>query len=183
MRKLYNFKAKFKASSYSVWRLAASAYIKQYIGTIGDRRRLSPGARSDMKVGFIGNGTITEAIVTGIAQSKLDVAAPVVSPRNSAVASKLAATFPLVQIARDNQAVIDHSDIVFLAIRPQILRDVLRELRFRDGQRIIGLVAATDREQPLRWTGGRTRISQAIPLPFVADKTSPTVSTRRIRRR
>jgi pyrroline-5-carboxylate reductase len=128
-----------------------------------------------MKVGFIGTGTITEAIVTGIAQSELDVAALVVSPRNSTVASKLAAMFSLVEIARDNQAVIDHSDIVFLAIRPQILRDVLRELRFRDGQHIIGLVAATDREQLLRWTGGRTRVSQAIPLPFVVDKASPTV--------
>ncbi|MGY3622471.1 pyrroline-5-carboxylate reductase [Bradyrhizobium sp. USDA 10063] len=128
-----------------------------------------------MKVGFIGTGTITEAIVTGIAQSKLDVAALVVSPRNSTVAAKLAAKFPLVEVARDNQAVIDHTDIVFLAIRPQILRDVLRELRFRDGQRVIGLVAATHREQLLRWTGGRTHISQAIPLPFVADKMSPTV--------
>jgi pyrroline-5-carboxylate reductase len=59
---------------------------------------------------------------------------------------------------------------------------VLRELRFRGGQRIIGIVAATAREQLLRWTGGRALVSQAIPLPF-ADKMSPTIVTRRIQRR
>jgi pyrroline-5-carboxylate reductase len=36
-------------------------------------------------------------------------------------------------------------------------------------------VAATGWEQLLRWTGGRTRVSQAIPLPFVANRTSPTI--------
>ena len=128
-----------------------------------------------MKIGFIGTGTITEAIVTGIARSELNAEVLLVSPRNATVASRLAATFPLVEIARDNQDVIDRSDVVFLAIRPQIVRDVLRELRFQDGQRVVGLVAATGRKQLLWWTGGRTLVSQAIPLPFVADKMGPTI--------
>jgi pyrroline-5-carboxylate reductase len=128
-----------------------------------------------MNIGFIGTGTITEAIVSGIACSECDVASLLVSSRNAGVASRLAAAFPAVEIGRDNQDIIDRSDIIFLAIRPQIAPDVLRELRFRKQQRVVGLVAATSQDQLLQWTGGHTLVSQAIPLPFVAEKKSPTV--------
>jgi pyrroline-5-carboxylate reductase len=128
-----------------------------------------------MMIGFVGTGTITEAIVTGIASSSLDTKSLVVSPRNPAIASRLAAAFPSVVVARDNQDVVDRCDVVFIAVRPQIVRDVLQELHFRDGQHVVGLVAATDCEQLLRWTRGCTRLSQAIPLPFVANRASPTI--------
>lgn len=128
-----------------------------------------------MRIGFVGTGTITEAIVTGIARSALQVDLLIVSPRNTVIASRLEAAFPAVVVAGNNQDVIDRCDIAFIAIRPQIARDVLRDLSFRDGQHIVGLVAATTREQLLEWTGGRASVSQAIPLPFVANGESPTI--------
>jgi pyrroline-5-carboxylate reductase len=112
-----------------------------------------------MMIGFVGTGTIKEAIVTGIASSSLDTKSLVVSPRNPAIASRLAAAFSSVVVARDNQDVVDRCDVVFIAARPLIVRDVLQELSFHHGRHVVGLVAATGWEQLLRWTGGRTRVS------------------------
>ncbi len=60
-----------------------------------------------MKLGFIGTGALTSAIVTGL-RSLPDVDVPVVlSPRNADIAAGLASRFADVRMARDNQAVLD----------------------------------------------------------------------------
>jgi pyrroline-5-carboxylate reductase len=74
-----------------------------------------------MKLGFVGTGTITEAVVTGLFKTRFRDAAIAVSPRNDEVAARLAATHPNVSIASSNQDLFDSSDIVFLAVRPQIV--------------------------------------------------------------
>ena len=127
-----------------------------------------------MKLGFVGTGTITEAIVTGLCTSggKDRIA---VSPRNAERAAHLAAAFPEVTIAADNQAVVDAgNDMVFLAIRPQVAEAVIRPLAFRSGQTVVSLVAAIDRETLLTWIGTDVHLVQAIPLPFVARRDGVT---------
>src|SRR6478609_12111350 len=98
-----------------------------------------------MKIGFVGTGTITEAMVKGMLGSSLDLSRIIVSPRNGESAARLAASSPLVEIGADNQAVVDAADILFLAIRPQISEEVTRGLRFRAGQSVVSVIAATDR--------------------------------------
>ncbi|MCG5478461.1 pyrroline-5-carboxylate reductase [Sinorhizobium alkalisoli] len=122
-----------------------------------------------MRIGFVGTGAITEAMVTGIVGSAPAVAQIVVSPRNAEIAARLASRFPSVQVATNNQQVVDASDILFLAIRPQIAEEVIRELAFRKGQTIVSVVAATDRARLLGWIREDVQLTQAIPLPFVAD--------------
>jgi pyrroline-5-carboxylate reductase len=100
-----------------------------------------------MKIGFIGTGTISEAIVTGIANSNLAVEAICVSPRSKQKAGRLTASFPIVSAASDNQKVSDICDVVFLAVRPQVAQSVLEELRFRDDQTLISLIATLNRDQ------------------------------------
>lgn len=83
-----------------------------------------------MRIGFIGTGAITEAMVTGILSDTPLASEVVVSPRNAEVASRLASMFPAVRIAADNQEVADASDILVLAIRPQVAERVVRGLHF-----------------------------------------------------
>jgi pyrroline-5-carboxylate reductase len=123
-----------------------------------------------MNIGFVGTGTITEAMVTGMLGSTLEIGGIVVSPRNGEIAARLAAASNLVRIAADNQAVVDQSDMVFLAIRPQIAEEVVTALRFRPGQSVVSVIAATDRAKLGAWIDQRVEITQAIPLPFVADR-------------
>ncbi|MBB4188505.1 pyrroline-5-carboxylate reductase [Sinorhizobium terangae] len=75
-------------------------------------------------IGFLGTGTISKAIITGLLADPAFTNPIVVAPRNAEIAANLAATYPQVTIAEDNQAVADSTDVVFLAVRPQIAAEV-----------------------------------------------------------
>ena len=120
------------------------------------------------RLGFIGTGTIAAAIVEGLGGGAI------LSPRGAQIAADLARRFPDVTIAADNQAVIDQSDLVVLSIRPQVAEEVLRGLRFRPGQKLISLIAATQIEPIRGWIGLDLPVIRAIPLPFVAGRRGVT---------
>ena len=84
-----------------------------------------------LQLGFIGTGTITEAIVTGLVSGDGPMPEIFVSPRSAKTAARLADMSPQVTVAPDNQGVVDAADMVFLAVRPNVAQDVVRALRFR----------------------------------------------------
>ncbi|QRM57816.1 pyrroline-5-carboxylate reductase [Sinorhizobium sp. BG8] len=120
------------------------------------------------RLGFIGTGTITEAIVTGILSGEQPASEIVVSPRSAATAARLAALSDSVLVARDNQHVVDAADVIFLAIRPNVTEEVVRALRFREGQQVVSLVATVDHETLRDWIDAPVDLVRAVPLPFVA---------------
>lgn len=122
-----------------------------------------------MTLGFVGTGTITEAVVTGLGKTRFRDTPIVVSPRSESVAAHLAETNQNVSIALGNQDVLDRSDLVFVSVRPQIAEEVVRALRFRPSHHVISFVAATPLDRLLAWIDQPVQLSQAIPLPFVAD--------------
>lgn len=122
-----------------------------------------------MTLGFIGTGAMTAAMVEGLGGEDI-----LLSPRGAEVAAGLARRFPGVRIAADNQAVVDGSDMVVLAVRPQVAEAVIRPLRFRPGQRVVSLIAATQIAALRGWIGIDLPIIRAIPLPFAADRASVT---------
>ena len=126
------------------------------------------------KIGFIGTGTITDAMVRGLLAKPAAVPHVMVSQRSTDISAALAADYPQVLVSGDNQAIVDGCDTVMLAIRPQIAEEVIRPLQFRDGQRVISVVAAMSREALLDWIGADVRLSQAVPLPFVARRKGVT---------
>lgn len=109
------------------------------------------------------------AIVEGLAGREI-----LVSPRGAATAADLASRFEGGQVAESNQSVIDRSDTVILSIRPQIAEEVIRALRFRPGQKVISLIAATGIDSLREWIGLDLPITRAIPLPFVAARRGVT---------
>jgi pyrroline-5-carboxylate reductase len=119
--------------------------------------------------GFVGTGTITEAVVTGLSKTRFASTHTVLSPRSEAVSKRLAIAHANVEVANSNQDVLDRADIVFIAVRPHVAEEVLRGLRFRKEHHVVSFVAATPLERLADWIGQPVRMSQAIPLPFVAD--------------
>lgn len=117
-----------------------------------------------MRLGFIGTGNITAAMVEGLGGGV------VLSPRGAEMAARLAARFPDVTVAETNQVVVDQCDMVVLAIRPQVAEAVVRDLRLRAGQKVLSLVAATPVEVIREWVGLDLPVIRAIPLPFVAER-------------
>ncbi|WDZ79397.1 pyrroline-5-carboxylate reductase (plasmid) [Ensifer adhaerens] len=125
-------------------------------------------------IGFIGTGTITDAMVRGLLVEPAAGPQIIVSQRGADISAKLASEFPRVRVSADNQAIVDGCDTVVLAIRPQVAEDVVRPLKFRDGQKVISVIAATDRPTLLAWIGPGVHLTQAIPLPFVARRKGVT---------
>lgn len=84
-----------------------------------------------IRIGFVGTGTITTAVVTGLcgAEDASDLQITV-SPRNQEKAAALLAQFPAqVSIGKDNQEVLDRSDIVCIAVTPVQAPQTLSALR------------------------------------------------------
>src|SRR3546814_20031081 len=115
------------------------------------------------RLGLIGTGTIAAAIVEGLALSGNE---PILlSPRNADIAADLASRFSHVGVASDNQAVIDDSDLVLLAVRPQIAYAVLGPLRFRPDPRILRLLAPVSLARVREWTAPPGPVVRPGPPP------------------
>jgi len=126
-------------------------------------------------LGFVGTGTITASIVDGLCGARGASNRIWLSPRNADVAARLAATCSQATVAASNQQVLDGSDIVFLAVRPQIAHDVIRQLRFRPEHRVISLVATFSRDKIAALAAPASAICCAVPQPTVAARLGPTV--------
>ncbi len=128
-------------------------------------------------LGFLGTGHITSCVVTGLLASESPPERIVLSPRNARVAAELAGRFPQVTIAADNQAVIDSSAAVFLAVRPQVAAEAIAPLAFRADQLVISLMALTPLDLLRSWVEPAATVVRALPLPPVARHLGPTVLT------
>jgi pyrroline-5-carboxylate reductase len=128
-----------------------------------------------MRIGFIGTGTITSAIVSGLNSVGSTTFTFLLSPRNAGVAASLASAFDNVTVAASNQAVLDGCDTIMLAVRPQVAVDVLESLRFRPDHHVISLIALIPIERLQVLVAPATRVVRAIPLPMVATRAGVTV--------
>ena len=99
--------------------------------------------RRAMKVGIVGAGVMAEAMITGLLGDKAVRPADLVAshPRRER-RTALGAQHGIAVVARNRDAVAD-ADIVVLAVKPQMLRSVMRELgpALTDGQVVLSIVA------------------------------------------
>ncbi|WP_285295703.1 pyrroline-5-carboxylate reductase [Aureimonas altamirensis] len=131
-----------------------------------------------MKIGFVGTGAITEAMVTGFLQAPSPHMRILLSPRSADRAARLAGRFPdQVTVAHDNQAVVDGSDIVVLAVRPQVAEQVISDLRFNAAQTVLSVVATLGQDTLSRLVAPATNVVRAVPLPAVAQGVGATAIT------
>ena len=94
-----------------------------------------------MKLGFIGTGNITTAVINGICTSKISFQKILVSPRNRNIAQKLKKRFRKVYIAKNNQEVVDKCNWIFLTVTPKVGEKILPKLNFRSNQKIISFIS------------------------------------------
>lgn len=128
-----------------------------------------------MRLGFIGTGIITSAMVTGFCKSEGPPDQILVSPRNAEKAAALAERFSQIEVAADNQSVVDGSDVVFLAVTSQVAHDVIEPLRFRADHCVVSLMALSTLAQIREMVAPASTIYRAVPLPPVALGVCPIV--------
>lgn len=126
-----------------------------------------------MRIGFIGTGVISSAMVNGICTSELVVESIWVSPRNREKANELTQKYEIVRIGESNQMVLDHSDIIVLGILPQDMEKILNDLEFRPDQIVVHLLAGIKTEALAPCVAPAEQIVRAVPLPCVSIHKGP----------
>jgi pyrroline-5-carboxylate reductase len=126
-----------------------------------------------VRLGFIGTGAITEAMVRGLCGPGGHREPILVSERSRERSDRLAAGFANVAVSADNQAIVDRSDWVIVAVRPDHARDVLSALRFRPTHRVISLVAGLDLPAVTALAKPAGAVHRANPLPAIERGEGP----------
>jgi pyrroline-5-carboxylate reductase len=126
-----------------------------------------------MKLGFIGTGEITKAVVIGILGSKLRVKKIYLSERNKKVSSFLKKKNRKIQIEKNNQVLIDKSDWVFLAVTPKVGNQIIGKLNFKKKQVIVSFISTIQLPRLKKLTKINKDIVRAIPLPPISLRKGP----------
>lgn len=84
---------------------------------------------ADLTFGFIGAGRMATALAKGFIEAKLATASQIVAADPVPAASEQFAQATGGKLVADNRRVVAESQIIFLAIKPQQMADVLRELQ------------------------------------------------------
>ncbi|MCX7645507.1 MAG: NAD(P)-binding domain-containing protein, partial [Rhodobacteraceae bacterium] len=122
-----------------------------------------------MRVGFIGTGEITAAMVRGLQGQGHRI---LVSPRNAAVAAMLSAEVPGLTVA-PNEEVVANSEVVFLCLLARTAWEVLPGLPFRAGQTVISVMVDAPLARLRSVCAPATDIAITIPLPPIAGGGCP----------
>ena len=118
-----------------------------------------------MKLGFIGTGNIVTDVITGICKSKISYKKIFISPRNKKKSQYLKKKFKRVIIAKDNQAVIDNSDLIFLGVLPKVGETILAKLNFKKKQTVVSFMSTTNYLKLKKLIKKKIIIIRAIPMP------------------
>lgn len=131
-------------------------------------------------IGLIGVGTLGSSIVRGLCSEGAPEPKPkfVLGPRNAEKAAALAKELPdLVRVAASNQEVVDSVDCVLIAVLPKQVDEVMAALKFREGQKVLSLVATLKMDKLKELAAPAVEIATACPLPAVAHRLGATILT------
>ena len=126
-----------------------------------------------MKLGFIGTGKITSAVVTGICSSKISFKKIIISHRNKSIAQSLKKKFKKITISKDNQEIINACDWIFLSVTPTVGEKIIKNLEFKSNQIIISFISTITLAQLKKAIKVKAKIVRAIPLPPISLKKGP----------
>ncbi|MEM7081159.1 MAG: NAD(P)-binding domain-containing protein [Pseudomonadota bacterium] len=117
-------------------------------------------------IGVVGAGTIATPMVRSLLRRFPDISI-VLSPRSVHVGERLSAEDARVQVAPDNQGVLDASKIVLLCMMQDVAREVLPALSFHSDHRLVTVMVDYSVEDLLVDCYPATDIELTMPLPFI----------------
>jgi Pyrroline-5-carboxylate reductase len=126
-----------------------------------------------MKIGFIGTGQITKAVVTGILSSRLKVNKIYLSARNKKISKFLKSKSKKISIIKNNQEIINKSNWIFLAVTPKVGQKILHKYHYKSNQTIISFISTIKMKQLKKIVKVKASIVRAIPLPPISLRKGP----------
>ncbi|MEV0666492.1 NAD(P)-binding domain-containing protein [Actinomadura luteofluorescens] len=128
------------------------------------------------RIGIIGVGEIGRAIVEGLYDRGDDAPEVFLSPRGARTAAELSEQYEGARVCPGNQAVVDHSEIVIIAVRGQDRHEALADLAVADDKIVINVMAGVGNDDLRRTLATEARLVRAIPLPAIRERRSVTVT-------
>lgn len=122
-----------------------------------------------MKIGIIGTGTITSAVVHALAQDGHQIT---VSERSAEKSLALSDLYENVRRA-DNQTVLDQSDVVIIGLIASVGRTILPDLAFRADQSVISVMADIPLSELAELIAPARSAAVMMPFPRIAAGGSP----------
>ena len=126
-----------------------------------------------MILGFIGIGKISSSVITGILKSNIKYKKIILSPRNKKKSKYIKNKSKKIEIAKNNQEVVNKSNWIFLAVTPAIGNEIIEKLVFKHNQTIISFISTITLAQLKKSIKVNTKIIRAIPLPPISLKKGP----------
>lgn len=119
-----------------------------------------------MKIGFIGVGTLSAAVVSAMAR-KFPNRTIYLSPRSDDKTTSLSSIHANVHRLDSNQAVIDASDMVMLGMLPPQAEEVLRELSFTEHHMVVSFVAGISAHDIGEMVSPAQRVCRVTPITTI----------------
>jgi pyrroline-5-carboxylate reductase len=116
------------------------------------------------KIGFIGGGNMAASLLNGLVASGHEPKQLWVSDINPETLAVLSANLN-VNVTQSNQEVIDSADIVVLAVKPQILAQVAKEIAplLKPQQLVVSIAAGINQTSLGKWLGEDVAIVRCMP--------------------
>ncbi len=120
---------------------------------------------SNKTIGFIGSGRITRIFLEGWKRAGQSPGKVVVSDCNADTLAKLKARFPQIEMMPGNSAVAASQDIVFLAVHPPVMTEVLASIKgsVKPGALVVSLAPKFTLAKLTELLGGFDRLARVIP--------------------
>jgi|JI8StandDraft_1071087.scaffolds.fasta_scaffold04816_2 pyrroline-5-carboxylate reductase len=114
------------------------------------------------RITFIGGGNMAQALIGGLLSQGLKASRVTVSEPVAALREQLSARG--VHVSTDNRQAVGQADVVVLAVKPQVMGQVLAELQsVMAGRLVISIAAGLTTDTLSKMLGGHARIVRAMP--------------------
>ena len=134
-----------------------------------------------MKIAIIGAGNMGGSIARGLAKGTIIPASDIIvsNPTQNKL-DKLKAEFPALQVTNDNQEAVTGADMIIFAVKPWLMKLVVKELKLKGTQILISVAAgipfeelthyAADKEMTMFRLIPNTAISEMESMTLIASR-------------
>ncbi len=130
-----------------------------------------------MKIAIIGAGNMGGAIARGLAKGSLIPAADItVADLATDKLEALKAEYPDMQVTTDNQLAAGGADVILFAVKPWLMKGVVRDLKLRNRQVLISIAAGITIEDLAHYvTYKEMTMFRLIPNTAISERQSMTL--------
>eukprot|EP00239_Pterosperma_sp_CCMP1384_P004853 CAMPEP_0197859080 /NCGR_PEP_ID=MMETSP1438-20131217/33414_1 /TAXON_ID=1461541 /ORGANISM="Pterosperma sp., Strain CCMP1384" /LENGTH=270 /DNA_ID=CAMNT_0043475471 /DNA_START=192 /DNA_END=1004 /DNA_ORIENTATION=+ len=132
----------------------------------------------DKRIGFIGAGMMAEALAKGFIDKGVSKATSMIATDTAEVRRKVFSDFGIAT-SSSNSEVVKNSDIIFIAVKPYVVREVLEETKglLTSDKLIVSIAAGITVDTIQAAAGGHSKVVRVMPnTPCLVGETAAAMA-------